>query len=186
MRTEAAQCSQCSRRGQMPPPRNTSPLPRPVPHPSLLTCRLLPLQFPLSAAQVNADSKFVDLGADSLDTVEIMMALEEKFDIQLDEEGAEKISTVQVRGLGGRLSGASGGVGWAGLGLWECWTRQFWTVWGGFPIGPGWRLVGKEGGPGLRLPAWAARLIGVRRFCVPTLPALLSVPRPSSLRAGGG
>ncbi len=46
--------------------------------------------------QVQADSKFVDLGADSLDTVEIMMALEEKFDIQLDEEGAEKISTVQV------------------------------------------------------------------------------------------
>jgi acyl carrier protein len=38
----------------------------------------------------------VDLGADSLDTVEIMMALEEKFDLQLDEEGAEKISTVQV------------------------------------------------------------------------------------------
>ncbi|KAL4443021.1 hypothetical protein ABPG77_008512 [Micractinium sp. CCAP 211/92] len=45
--------------------------------------------------QVTADAKFVDLGADSLDTVEIMMALEEKFDIQLDEEGAEKISTVQ-------------------------------------------------------------------------------------------
>ena len=46
--------------------------------------------------KVNADSKFVDLGADSLDTVEIMMALEEKFGLQLDEEGAEKISTVQV------------------------------------------------------------------------------------------
>ncbi|KAI3436671.1 hypothetical protein D9Q98_006087 [Chlorella vulgaris] len=45
--------------------------------------------------KVAAESKFVDLGADSLDTVEIMMALEEKFDIQLDEEGAEKISTVQ-------------------------------------------------------------------------------------------
>eukprot|EP00358_Blepharisma_japonicum_P002075 CAMPEP_0202951072 /NCGR_PEP_ID=MMETSP1395-20130829/28292_1 /ASSEMBLY_ACC=CAM_ASM_000871 /TAXON_ID=5961 /ORGANISM="Blepharisma japonicum, Strain Stock R1072" /LENGTH=113 /DNA_ID=CAMNT_0049657239 /DNA_START=51 /DNA_END=392 /DNA_ORIENTATION=- len=45
--------------------------------------------------KVAAESKFVDLGADSLDTVEIMMALEEKFEIQLDEEGAEKISTVQ-------------------------------------------------------------------------------------------
>ncbi|EIE26209.1 plastid acyl carrier protein [Coccomyxa subellipsoidea C-169] len=45
--------------------------------------------------EVKSDSKFVDLGADSLDTVEIMMALEEKFNIQLDEEGAEKISTVQ-------------------------------------------------------------------------------------------
>lgn len=46
---------------------------------------------------VQPDSKFVDLGADSLDTVEIMMALEEKFELELDEEGAEKISTVQVR-----------------------------------------------------------------------------------------
>eukprot|EP00239_Pterosperma_sp_CCMP1384_P004190 CAMPEP_0197859356 /NCGR_PEP_ID=MMETSP1438-20131217/33835_1 /TAXON_ID=1461541 /ORGANISM="Pterosperma sp., Strain CCMP1384" /LENGTH=140 /DNA_ID=CAMNT_0043475801 /DNA_START=76 /DNA_END=498 /DNA_ORIENTATION=+ len=45
--------------------------------------------------KVAADAKFVDLGADSLDTVEIMMALEEKFDITLDEEGAEKIATVQ-------------------------------------------------------------------------------------------
>lgn len=47
------------------------------------------------ASQVAADAKFSDLGADSLDTVEIMMALEEKFELQLDEEGAEKISTVQ-------------------------------------------------------------------------------------------
>ncbi|KFM28813.1 Lin-54-like protein [Auxenochlorella protothecoides] len=45
--------------------------------------------------KVAADAKFSDLGADSLDTVEIMMALEEKFELQLDEEGAEKISTVQ-------------------------------------------------------------------------------------------
>ncbi|GBF93538.1 hypothetical protein Rsub_06258 [Raphidocelis subcapitata] len=45
--------------------------------------------------KVSPGAKFVDLGADSLDTVEIMMALEEKFDITLDEEGAEKISTVQ-------------------------------------------------------------------------------------------
>jgi acyl carrier protein len=54
--------------------------------------------------KVTAESKFVDLGADSLDTVEIMMALEEKFDLQLDEEGAEKISTVQAR----RRPGAAG------------------------------------------------------------------------------
>jgi acyl carrier protein len=54
--------------------------------------------------KVTAESKFVDLGADSLDTVEIMMALEEKFDLQLDEEGAEKISTVQAR----RRLGAAG------------------------------------------------------------------------------
>ncbi|KAK9844854.1 hypothetical protein WJX74_007708 [Apatococcus lobatus] len=44
---------------------------------------------------VRPESKFVDLGADSLDTVEIMMALEEKFSLQLDEQGAEKIETVQ-------------------------------------------------------------------------------------------
>ena len=43
---------------------------------------------------VTSEAKFSDLGADSLDTVEIMMALEEKFDIQLDEEGAENITTV--------------------------------------------------------------------------------------------
>ncbi|KAK9791140.1 hypothetical protein WJX73_010042 [Symbiochloris irregularis] len=46
-------------------------------------------------AEVGPEAKFVDLGADSLDTVEIMMALEEKFDLQMDEEGAEKISTVK-------------------------------------------------------------------------------------------
>ncbi|KAG2485015.1 hypothetical protein HYH03_016218 [Edaphochlamys debaryana] len=45
--------------------------------------------------KVAPEAKFVDLGADSLDTVEIMMALEEKFEIALDEDGAEKISTVQ-------------------------------------------------------------------------------------------
>jgi acyl carrier protein len=44
--------------------------------------------------KVTPDAKFVDLGADSLDTVEIMMALEEEFDIQLDQEAGEKIQTV--------------------------------------------------------------------------------------------
>lgn len=50
---------------------------------------------PLHMPQVTAEAKFSDLGADSLDTVEIMMALEEKFEITLEEEGAEKIATVQ-------------------------------------------------------------------------------------------
>eukprot|EP00897_Mesotaenium_endlicherianum_P006222 jgi/Mesen1/5628/ME000282S04768 len=52
-------------------------------------------QLAVDAATIKPDSKFVDLGADSLDTVEIMMALEEKFDITLDEDNAEKIETVQ-------------------------------------------------------------------------------------------
>jgi acyl carrier protein len=36
-----------------------------------------------------------DLGADSLDTVELVMALEEEFDIEISDENAEKIQTVQ-------------------------------------------------------------------------------------------
>ncbi|KVH97904.1 uncharacterized protein LOC112511668 [Cynara cardunculus var. scolymus] len=40
-------------------------------------------------------TKFADLGADSLDTVEIMMALEEQFGVSIGESGAENISTVQ-------------------------------------------------------------------------------------------
>jgi len=37
-----------------------------------------------------------DLGADSLDTVELVMALEEEFDIEIPDEAAEKITTVQA------------------------------------------------------------------------------------------
>lgn len=43
---------------------------------------------------VHAHSKFEELGADSLDQVEIVMALEEEFKISVDEEGAEAITTV--------------------------------------------------------------------------------------------
>lgn len=47
-------------------------------------------------AEVTAKSKFVDdLDADSLDTVELVMAFEEKFDINISDEDAEKIVTVQ-------------------------------------------------------------------------------------------
>merc|ERR1712094_110811 len=52
-------------------------------------------QLGTDTGAVGAEKKFADLGADSLDTVEIMMALEEQFDISIDEEGAEKITTVQ-------------------------------------------------------------------------------------------
>jgi acyl carrier protein len=43
----------------------------------------------------NAASFVDDLGADSLDTVELVMALEEEFDIEIPDEQAEKITTVQ-------------------------------------------------------------------------------------------
>ncbi len=43
----------------------------------------------------NASSFIDDLGADSLDTVELVMALEEEFDTEIPDEEAEKITTVQ-------------------------------------------------------------------------------------------
>ena len=53
-------------------------------------------QLGKSDEEVNNDSSFVDdLGADSLDTVELVMALEEEFDLEIAEEEAEQISTVQ-------------------------------------------------------------------------------------------
>ena len=49
----------------------------------------------VEAAQVKEDAKFIDdLGADSLDTVELVMALEEEFEIEIPDEDAEKITTV--------------------------------------------------------------------------------------------
>jgi acyl carrier protein len=43
----------------------------------------------------NESSFFDDLGADSLDTVELVMALEEKFECEIPDEDAEKLTTVQ-------------------------------------------------------------------------------------------
>ena len=52
-------------------------------------------QLSVNADEVKVESKFVeDLGADSLDVVELVMALEEKFDIEIPDEDAEKIATV--------------------------------------------------------------------------------------------
>ena len=46
--------------------------------------------------EVNAEASFTnDLGADSLDTVELIMALEEEFDAEIPDEDAEKIATVK-------------------------------------------------------------------------------------------
>ncbi|XWS64833.1 hypothetical protein CRYUN_Cryun05aG0038300 [Craigia yunnanensis] len=44
---------------------------------------------------VTGESKFADLGADSLDTVEIVMGLEEEFGITVEEDNAQSITTVQ-------------------------------------------------------------------------------------------
>lgn len=53
-------------------------------------------QLGVNEAEVKIESSFVDdLGADSLDTVELVMALEEEFDCEIPDEEAEKITTVQ-------------------------------------------------------------------------------------------
>ncbi len=52
-------------------------------------------QLNVKPEEIKEDSKFVeDLGADSLDVVELVMALEEKFDIEIPDADAEKITTV--------------------------------------------------------------------------------------------
>jgi acyl carrier protein len=54
-------------------------------------------QLGVSEEEVKIESSFVDdLGADSLDTVELVMALEEEFDTEIPDEEAEKITTVQA------------------------------------------------------------------------------------------
>jgi acyl carrier protein len=52
-------------------------------------------QLGVNADQVTPEAKFVeDLGADSLDTVELVMAFEEEFDIEVPDEDAEKLQAV--------------------------------------------------------------------------------------------
>jgi acyl carrier protein len=53
-------------------------------------------QLGVDAAEVMPEASFIDdLGADSLDTVELVMAFEEEFDIEIPDEIAEKIATVK-------------------------------------------------------------------------------------------
>lgn len=53
-------------------------------------------QLSVEGDTIKPQSNFAnDLGADSLDTVELVMALEEEFDIEIPDEAAEKITTVQ-------------------------------------------------------------------------------------------
>jgi acyl carrier protein len=54
-------------------------------------------QLGVKEEEVKNESSFVDdLGADSLDTVELVMALEEEFETEIPDEEAEKITTVQL------------------------------------------------------------------------------------------
>ena len=54
-------------------------------------------QLGVGEEQVTLEASFVDdLGADSLDTVELVMALEEEFEIEIPDEDAEKIQTVSA------------------------------------------------------------------------------------------
>ena len=54
-------------------------------------------QLGVKEEEVSSESSFVDdLGADSLDTVELVMALEEEFETEIPDEEAEKITTVQL------------------------------------------------------------------------------------------
>lgn len=52
-------------------------------------------QLGVDESEVNPEAHFInDLGADSLDTVELVMALEEEFGVEISDEDAEKIQTV--------------------------------------------------------------------------------------------
>lgn len=68
-------------------------------------------QLGVEKEKINLDSNFVnDLGADSLDTVELVMELEEEFEINIPDEAADKIHTVgaAIEHIG-RATGANAG-----------------------------------------------------------------------------
>ncbi|KAH7366387.1 hypothetical protein KP509_18G076100 [Ceratopteris richardii] len=56
---------------------------------------IIATQLSVDPSTVQPETKFSELGADSLDTVEIVMSLEEKFGVSIGEQDAENISTVK-------------------------------------------------------------------------------------------
>lgn len=57
--------------------------------------KIVAQQLDVTAEQVTNEARFIDdLGADSLDIVELVMTIEEEFDIEIPDEAAEKIATV--------------------------------------------------------------------------------------------
>ena len=57
---------------------------------------IVAVQLSIGVDEINNESSFIDdLGADSLDTVELVMSLEEEFDIEISDDEAENILTVQ-------------------------------------------------------------------------------------------
>jgi acyl carrier protein len=65
-------------------------------------------QLGVSESEVFPEAKFIDdLGADSLDIVELIMALEDEYSIEIPDEDAEKMETVgdAIRYIEGRLAG---------------------------------------------------------------------------------
>ena len=57
--------------------------------------RMVAEQMGMNPAEISPDATFDDLGLDSLDSVTLIMAIEEAFDVQISDEDAGKLSTLQ-------------------------------------------------------------------------------------------
>jgi acyl carrier protein len=75
---------------------NSSGVPEPMSDIADKIKRIVVEHLGVDEAKVTPEASFIDdLGADSLDTVELVMAFEEEFDVEIPEDAAEKIATVK-------------------------------------------------------------------------------------------